>query len=379
MYDVIVVGARCAGAPTAMLLARKGHRVLMVDRATFPSDTMSTHFIQLPGMIRLSRWGLAERLYATNCPPVTEGRLSVDGDVAAAEFERPDNIPGLLAPRRTILDKMLVDAAVEAGAKLAEGVYVDSLTFDENRVTGIEAHTSQGAFAEKARFVIGADGRNSVVARSVEPEFVKYCDAVGAGFYTYFSNLECTRGEIYLHSNRFSVAFPTNDGLTLVAAGQPPEVFPEWKRDIEGNFLAHCDTMGDLGPRVRAAKREEKFVGAADIPNFIRKSWGPGWALVGDASYHKDPTPADGITDAFRGADMLSESIDAALTGRSSEEDALHEFQKQLEAASLPLYEQTMKMSSFDVAPFDRVAGFLEIQALHSIEIASMPTVEAAA
>ncbi|MEA2477945.1 MAG: hypothetical protein QOC87_2144, partial [Actinomycetota bacterium] len=115
MYDVIVVGARCAGAPTAMQLARKGHSVLLVDRAKFPSDTMSTHFIQLPGMLRLQRWGIVDKVAGTNCPPVTIGRLSIDGEVAEAEFPMPEGIAGLLAPRRTVLDKILVDAAVDAG------------------------------------------------------------------------------------------------------------------------------------------------------------------------------------------------------------------------------------------------------------------------
>jgi flavin-dependent dehydrogenase len=227
--------------------------------------------------------------------------------------------------------------------------------------------------------VIGADGRNSVVARSVEPDYVKYCEAVGAGFYSYFSGLECTKAELYLHSKNFSVAFPTNDGLTLVAAGQPPENFAEWKRDIETHFLAHCDELGDLGPRVRAAKREERYVGAADLPNFIRHSWGPGWALVGDAAYHKDPTPADGITDAFRGADQLSEAVDAFFSGASPEETALGRYQEQLESSSLPLYEQTLRMSSFDVASFDRMAAFFEIAALHDQEVARIPAPEIAA
>ncbi|MDQ3878455.1 MAG: FAD-dependent monooxygenase, partial [Actinomycetota bacterium] len=274
--------------------------------------------------------------------------------------------------RRTVLDKILVDAAVAAGAELAEGVYVDELIFDGDRVAGIEGHTLHGRFTERARFVVGADGRNSIVARSVEPPNVRYRDALGAGFYSYFADLECTSAELYLHERHFSVAFPTNSGLTLVAAGQPPEVFDDWKRDIETHFLEHCDTLGDLGPRVRAAIRAEKFVGAADLPNFLRQSWGPGWALVGDASYHKDPTPADGITDAFRGADLLSDALNAILSGAEPEDVAFQRFQHDLEDASLPLYEQTMTMSCFDVPPTDRMAAFFEIANLHQKEIEKM-------
>lgn len=369
MYDVIVVGARCAGAPTAMQLARKGHKVLLVDRSTFPSDTMSTHFIQLPGVLRMTRWGIADRVFATSSPVITKGKISIDGDVVTAELTAPEGIAGNIAPRRTVLDKILVDAAAESGAEVREGVYVDDLIFDDGRVTGIRAHTQGGGFTERARFVVGADGRNSVVARAVEPEVVTTCEALGAGFYTYYSGLECDAAEIYLHSDKFTVAFPTNDGLTIVAAGQRPENFAEWKRDIEGGFVAHCDEMGDLGPRIRSATRAERFVGASDWPNYIRKSWGPGWSLVGDASYQKDPTPADGIADAFREADMVVEALDAVLSETTSEQDAGDSFQQQLEAVSRPIYDLTLKMSSFDVPAMERANAFLEIQALHQAEV----------
>ncbi len=152
MYDAIVVGARCAGSPTAMLLARRGHRVLLVDRAKFPSDTISTHFIQAPGMARLQRWGLLEEVMATDCPPITTGVLDINGESVETDFEVPNPLPGLAAPRRTVLDKVLVDAAADAGAELREGVMIDSLLFEDGRVIGVQGHSStHSSFCERSR------------------------------------------------------------------------------------------------------------------------------------------------------------------------------------------------------------------------------------
>lgn len=168
IYDAIVVGARCAGSPLAMLMSRAGHKVLMVDRATFPSDTMSTHFINSPGMVRLAQWGLMDAVFATNCPPVTKALFDAGGDILEVDIPEVPGVPGLVSPRRHILDKLLVDAAVDAGAELAEGVSVDSLIHEDDRVVGIKGHGSDGSFEARGRFIVGADGRHSMVADAVE-------------------------------------------------------------------------------------------------------------------------------------------------------------------------------------------------------------------
>jgi flavin-dependent dehydrogenase len=362
MYDAVIVGARCAGSPLAMLLAKRGHRVLLVDRAHFPSDTMSTHFIQLPGMARLKSWGLVDPVFETNCPPVKGAKLDIQGQVIEVDFPPLEGVPGLAAPRRTVLDEILVRAAVDAGAELIEGVSVDSLRFDGDRVGGIEGHTSEGRFSADARFVVGADGKNSAVAREVEAEFTRRFEPETSGYYSYYSGVDVPATELYLNDDTIGVSFPTNDGLTVVAVEWANDRFGELKKDIEGNFLAAVDKFGTLGERVRGGTRAERFVGAADIPLFLREAHGPGWALCGDACYHKDPAPADGISDAFRAADLLAEALDDVLSDRVSEDEALAPYQERHHEAAFPALEATKKMVSLELSPMERANAFIELR-----------------
>lgn len=370
-FDIIVVGSRCAGAPLAMLLARLGHRVLIVDRSTFPSDTMSTHFIQSPGMARLARWGLIDQMWATGCPPVTKARFFLGNEVIDAEVPLPPGIVGLASPRRHHLDKILVDAAIEAGAEMIEGVAVDSLIYEGERVTGIRGHTSAGDFEARGRFVVGADGRNSTVAREVSAAYVRDDTPTTAGYYSYFSGVECQSAETYLIDGLFVVAFPTNDGLTTIAVEWPREMFDEIKRDREGRFLAALDQAGDMGARVRGGQRAEPFVGASDLPNHLRKAWGPGWALAGDACYHKDPAPADGISDAFRAADLLAEAIDEIMNG-AVEEAALDRYEERHALIAIPLLDAAERVVNFDHTPQQRLEAFLEIRMRDTSEVAEL-------
>jgi flavin-dependent dehydrogenase len=372
MYDVVVVGARCAGSPLAMQLAKKGHQVLLVDRTTFPSDTMSTHFIQLPGMARLRNWGLADRVFETNCPPIKGARIDIEGQVIEVEFPPLEGVPGLAAPRRTVFDEILVHAAVEAGAELREGVSVDFLRFDDDRVVGIEGHTSEGSFSADARFVIGADGKNSIVAREVGAEYTRYYEPQTSGYYSYYSGVDVPATELYLNEETIGVSFPTNDGLTVVAVEWTNSRFGELKKDIEGNFLAAVDKFGNLGERVRAGARAERFVGAADIPLFLREMHGSGWALCGDACYHKDPAPADGISDAFRAADLLAAALDDVLSEGASEDEILAAYQQEYSDSALPAFEATARMTSIELSASDRATAFIEIRASDMEEATSV-------
>ncbi len=314
-YDAIVVGARCAGSPTAMLLARKGYRVLVVDRGIFPSDTISTHVVQPLGLAALSRWGLLDRLAATGCPPIDTyafdfGPFSIAGTPGTKDF------PVAYCPRRTVLDKLLVDAAAEAGAEIREGFTVDDIVVENGVVVGIKGRSKDGSsVVERAVIVIGADGRNSVVAESVRPEQYNEERPLLASYYSYFSDLPMHgRFETYIRPNRGFAAVSTHDDLTLVIAGWPYAEFEANKKDIEGNFLRAIALAPEFAERLRGAKRQARFAGAA-VANFFRKPYGPGWALVGDAGYNKDPITAQGIMDAFRDAEYLVTAIDDALTG----------------------------------------------------------------
>jgi flavin-dependent dehydrogenase len=191
-YDAIVVGARCAGSPTAMLLAQKGYRVLVVDRASFPSDTVSTHMIHAPGVAALRRWGVLDKVVASGCPPIDV--YSVDfGPFTIAGTPRPvDGMSTGYAPRRSILDSILVDAAVAAGAEVRERFTVEEVLIEDGAVVGIRGHGAGGAsVVERARVVIGADGRNSLVAKAVGPEQYNEKPQLLWGYYTYFSGLPC--------------------------------------------------------------------------------------------------------------------------------------------------------------------------------------------
>lgn len=374
MYDAIVVGARCAGSPTAMLLARRGHKVLLLDRASFPSDTLSTHFIQMPGMVRLREWGLLDTVMATGCPPIVGGLLMIDGQAAEANFEVPTGIPGLAAPRRTVLDKILVDAAAAAGVEVREGAMVDSLVFEGERVVGVRGHDANGAFEERGRFVIGADGRHSLVAEAVGASDIRFHKPFGGGFYSYWAEVECTSAELYAHSEGFTVAFPTNDDLVTVAMAFPQERFEKMRKNPEEEVLLWLDGLGTLGSRVREGRRAHQLIPVANVANQLRHAWGPGWALVGDAAYVKDPTPADGISDSWRGADLLVTSLGDVLSARASEEDAMARYQETLNDVSIPLLEKTVQMSNFELTATDRAMAFFEIQQLHLEELAAMQT-----
>ena len=291
-YDAIVVGARCAGSPTAMLLARKGYRVLLVDKATFPSDTMSTHLVHPPGLAALGRWGLLERLAATGCPPVETYSFDF-GPVTIAGTPQPvDGLAHGYCPRRTVLDKLLVDAAVEAGAELREAFTVEEVLASDGQVNGIRGHVRDGSpVTERAKVVVGADGKHSLVAKAVRPEEYEQRPSRMAMYYAYWSDLPARGFDTYIRdeAGRGWAHVSTHDGLSVLPFGWPLEEFHANRGDIEGNFFATVDLAPQFAERVRAAKRESRFIGTAELPGYFRKPHGPGWALVGDAGYHKNP------------------------------------------------------------------------------------------
>jgi flavin-dependent dehydrogenase len=360
-YDAIVVGARCAGSPTAMLLARRGHKVLVVDRATFPSDTVSTHMIHPPGIAALRRWGVLDAMLATGVPPVDTYAFDF-GPFSLAGAPGTDETPLAYAPRRTRIDKVLVDAAAEAGAEVREGFTVDEILVEDGRVTGIRGHGRAGRegggqqVTEHARVVVGADGFRSVVAEAVEAERYHEKPKLLCGYYTYWSGLPMSgRFETYIRPGRGIAAWPTNDGVTLVVAGWPYAEFEANRSDVEGNYLKTIATVPELAERIDAATREERFAGMA-VPNFFRKPYGPGWALVGDAGYNKDFITAMGMQDAFRDAELCAVAIDEALSGSRPYGEAMADYQSTRDEGSLPMYEFTTELSTLEPPPPDLVA-----------------------
>lgn len=215
-YDVIVVGARCGGAPTAMLLARKGHKVLLVDRALFPSDTISGHFIKQAGTTRLQRWGVLPSLMATGCPPVRKRQVKF-GDLFTSAGEAPPGAVGSLAPRRFILDKILVEAAIASGVEFREGFRVKEVLWDHGRVIGVKSVGYNGrALAERARLVMGADGKHSLVARLVGAQTYRATPSVSIGYYSYWTGFVTSSVEILFWERLAVGAFPTHDQQALI-------------------------------------------------------------------------------------------------------------------------------------------------------------------
>lgn len=346
-YDAIIVGARCAGSPLAMLLARKGYRVLLVDRATFPSDAISTHLVHPSGVSALKRWGLLERLVATGCPPI---------DTYAFDFELPFTIVGApggkdapiaYCPRRIPLDKLLVDAAAEAGAEVREGFKVDELLTEDGRVVGIKGSSKQGGpIAERAAVVVGADGRNSVVADAVRTEKYNERPQLIAPYYTYWSDLQVgSRYEIYTRGNRAIATAPTHDGCTMVVVGWPYAEFGANKNDIEANYFRTLDLVPELAERVRAARCEARWAGIP-TPNFFRKPHGPGWVLVGDAGYIKDPITATGISDAFRDAEACAFALDQVFTGERALDAAMSDYHFARDNGAMAMYDFTCQAAA---------------------------------
>jgi flavin-dependent dehydrogenase len=346
-YDVIVVGARCAGSPTAMHLARAGHDVLVVDRASFPSDTLSTHIVHAPGVAALRRWGLLDRAVA-GCPPI---------DIYAFDFG-PFTITGspgtAFAPRRIVLDAVLVAAAGAAGAEVRERFTVSELLVEDGRVTGIRGHDAGGrSVTERARVVVGADGLRSLVARTVRPEQYHEKPRLLCGYYAYWSGLPMAgRFESYDRPARGFAAWPTNDDLTLVIAGWPFREFAANRNDLQGNYLATLRTVPAFAERLRSARQETRLVGTA-VPNYFRKPYGPGWALVGDAGYNTDFITGQGIQDAFRDAERCATALHEALTGARPVEAALRDYQSARDTHVRAMYEFTAEIASLEPPPPD--------------------------
>lgn len=362
MYDAIVVGARCAGAATAMLLARKGHRVLLVDRATFPSDTLSGHAVRIPAVAALRRWGLLDAVLATGAPAIRTMRFDVGPfSLYGGALPLDDPSDAMYAPRRFSIDALLVGAAVAAGAELREGFTVQDLIYDGERVAGIRGRDASGSVVtERARIVIGADGMRSLVAKLVDAPVRHAHETLSCGYYTYFDDVARAGAdaEIYIREGAASFVLPTNDGTTLVGLQRPIGDFPRFRTNVETNFYAALrDISSELFERVRRAQRVERYYGTGVMPFFIRKPYGPGWALAGDAAAHKDPILGQGMKDAYLGAEFLAGAVDAAFGG-ADESAAFAEYERRFHDSLRPLYDLSFQFAALAAPPPEMQALF---------------------
>jgi 2-polyprenyl-6-methoxyphenol hydroxylase-like FAD-dependent oxidoreductase len=360
MYDTIVIGARCAGSPTAMLLARRGFKVLLVDRATFPSDTISTHILWPHGAEILGRWGLVQRLAATGVPPICRP-MTFDVGPFALRGTIPDANDGMggFCPRRTVLDALLVNAAAESGAEVREGFTVDELLVADDTVVGIRGHAKgMKSIEERARIVIGADGVNSFVARTVRAPEYDGEPVAACAYYSYFSGLRQDDIELYVREHVAFGGVPTNGGLHLVMVNWPTRDFPTIRKDVDGHVWRALEAAPDFLARVREGRREEKWYGTAGVPGYLRKPYGNGWALVGDASYNRDPITAQGISDAFIDAEAVVAALSAGLSDSGVFDEPLAAHEAARNERVRPMYEFTTHLAALEPPPPDMQALF---------------------
>lgn len=342
MFDVIVVGARCAGSPTAMLLARAGYRVLLLDRARFPRDTLSTLYIHQPGVALLQRWGLLDAVAGTGCPPLDRACHQVAGIRLEGCSWPVDGIRAAYAPRRYLLDQILAEAAVAAGAEFREQCTLDELLFEDDRAVGVAGRTPRGRFSERARLVVGADGMRSRVADLAGARTVVEDPLLTCVYYTFWSGME-TGFEVYEASGSWAGFVPTNDGFTLVGTYFPQSEFDRVRADVEGAYLENVRRSGPgLGDRLAGARREDRFYGSGEQRNFFRQATGRGWALVGDAGHHKDSLTGKGITDAFQQAAALAEALGPEAHDPSRLDAALGRFADRRDVLVMDGYRDTL-------------------------------------
>jgi 2-polyprenyl-6-methoxyphenol hydroxylase-like FAD-dependent oxidoreductase len=351
-YDVIVVGARVAGASTALLLARAGLRVLVVDQARVGTDTLSSHQVQVPGVALLRDWGLLDALSAAGTPGVS--RLSFDTGTAVLEGAYPSHagVDALLSPRRTLLDRLLVDAAREAGAEVRDGIVVDGLSTVDGRVTGVRATAKGGATQElRAALVVGADGKHSLVARSAGAREYRVSPPSSGACYAYFEDLPLKQGEVHTRPGRLVGAWPTNDGLSIVYLAMPRDRFDALRAMLKTDPAAAAAGMGDLPERLREARMVEHVRGTTDLPNLMRRPYGPGFVLVGDAGLVMDPITGQGISNALADAAAASEAIVAGLGGAAPLTTVLARYHRARDAARRPMYTMTVRVAKLRPDP----------------------------
>ncbi|MFI6047799.1 NAD(P)/FAD-dependent oxidoreductase [Nocardia sp. NPDC051321] len=356
MYDVIVVGTRVAGSPLAMLLARKGYRVLAVDRATFPSDTPSTHYIHQAGLGLLQSWGLLDEVVAAGTPAIRHLNFSYT-DIVIKGFAdvSADGIDAVYCPRRTVLDKILVDAAGNAGVEVINGFTVNELVFDGDTVVGIRGQVGEGAEQEfRATLVIGADGSNSTVAKAVGAEVYEGSPAACFIYYSYYDGLDWGMQHRTGFGEQQFASWPTNDGLALVAVMRKRDRFREFRTDPDAGVQEIVSQIDpELGANLKdSGKRAEQFRPMLYPDNYRRRSFGPGWALVGDAGYHKDPFTGWGITDAFKYAQLLSDLVHEGLSGARPMAEVLAEYERERDLQSASTYELTESISGLSLSPY---------------------------
>jgi flavin-dependent dehydrogenase len=362
-HDVVVVGARVAGSAIAMLLARLGHDVVVVDQASFPSDTVSTHSIARSGVVQLHRWGLLDQVLDSGAPAIRQVTFHAGGESVRRTIKHKAGVDLVVAPRRYALDTLLATAAQRAGAQVRPGVTVTGVSRNgRGRVVGVHGHDRAGAPVELgARWVIGADGLRSRVARSVGAPLTQAGPAGGAAQYAYYAGVPWDGIEFFVAPRSFAGVFPTHHGQACIWVCTPAADAGAVRRGAGSRVEAFGELLERSAPqlaeRLGQARRTSPVQGMLRQPNQLRQAFGPGWALVGDAGYYRDAVTAYGISDAFHHAELLAVALDQALRADAEETAALVRYQRQRDQALREIFEITCRLSAYPPVP-----AFVELQ-----------------
>jgi flavin-dependent dehydrogenase len=353
-YDVLIIGARVAGASLALLLGERGYRVLMVDRDTFPSDTLSTHCMSPFAVATLRRLGVLADVEAAGFRRLSRARTWIDDCLFDGPIGPQDAYA--LVPRRSVLDAILIRHAQDRGAAdlwertAAEGL----LTDNDGSVAGAIVRTADGERREvRARIVVGADGKYSKVAEWVKADTYAEVPAMRPVYYGYFHGvvpLPDPAVEMIFTGNRIGFVFPMRPDEDCLALELQPEEFAAFRRDPLAAFLDRYRTLPGMAARLAGATLEGKLQGSRGIANYFRKPFGPGWVLAGDAGYLKDPSTGYGIGDALTQNFRLAEALDAALRG-ADWVASLGEYQRHRDEVMRPQYASTLAAVQLRDAP----------------------------
>lgn len=355
MFDAIVVGARAAGAPLAMNLARGGRRVLAVDRAARPGPPRPAEALTGRAVFRLERWGLLEALKATNVPPMR--RITMTCGEGAIDLPFRDDLPGY-CPRRDILDGILLEAAREAGVEVREGVNITGVLRDEKgRVTGIEGIGPDGdPVREEAAIVIGADGRRSIIADAVRARTYSERPGRTCCFFSTWSHVAVEGIEAYFLRGCAIIVYPTNDGRTSLGALFPIGEYEQIKSRIDEVLQEKLAGVPGLALRLKAGVHDGTWWGYRWPGSYYRDIHGPGWILAGDAAYLKEPILGQGVNDAFRDADQVARAIEENDTDDGLAA-ALRDYQEHRDRITAGIYDASYEFAGLDVTP--RMLGSL--------------------
>jgi 2-polyprenyl-6-methoxyphenol hydroxylase-like FAD-dependent oxidoreductase len=328
-----------------MLLARQGQRVLLLDRDRYGTDTMSTHALMRTGVFLLNQWGLLDAIVRAGTPPVRRTRFDYGDETVTVPIKRTPGVEALYAPRRTVLDTLLVDAAAAAGAEIRFGVSVTGLLRDDaGRVVGVRGRDRTGCpVVARARLIVGADGLRSTVASAAGAATLRIGSGAGAVIYGYWSDLPVDGYEWFYRTDHSAGLIPTNDGEVCVFAGTPAQHLGRVGGDLGSTYRLLLDAATDgAGGRFDDARPPRRLRTWLGSPSIVRQAYGSGWVLVGDAGSFFDPLTTHGITDALRDAGLLARSL-----GEADVDTALRRYAE---------VRDQIVGSMFDVV--DRIAGY---------------------